>query len=643
MPPDAILDIRPRTTGDILDDAWRLYVAHGPRLLLLLTLFQVPAFCAILLLVTYTPADSPSMADHVWRLALAAACASLLPLTGIGSGACQEFLRGQAEGKPTKLRSCLRMALRNGVAHSTARAVMCLGGFVGLLLLLVPAGAIWIYGATVHALLADDKVPVRQRWSQLGREAMFDSAKAAGIVLSRVPLYLFAVVNLHIVVHLVLWVASNLAGFDISVLEVQLSVFSRSANPVYLLTLCLLAWLLLSPFFEASNFLLYLDTRVRREGLDILYQVQRLFALPERRKSVMGAVASALVGVVAGLCLLTSSAYADQPNPDGRLVAVRAARKDVSRIAEEVRVANPYTDGELVQGRLERVRMRLEQAFDRGGDQLAWFATAIADFGTRDQKMALGILANLQSQLALLEDSLTPRESGVANQRTRLSKDDVKNLLRKRSYEEAKSSTEKEDPHQDEIKEVEVKQEGGGNSSGGASGGMSGPAIGGAGLGEAGWMILFGMFLAVLVAGLVLLGIYLYKNRTRKPKEARVATEELTETNEPSLTEQPVAVLWQQAEKLAADGRYLDALRALYRAVLSLLHRRQMLRYESTRTNGEYVQEVRLSPTAPAPLREPFEHLTDLFERKWYGDRDCQADDFRNGLGLAEEIQKVIR
>ena len=73
------------------------------------------------------------------------------------------------------------------------------------------------------------------------------------------------------------------------------------------------------------------------------------------------------------------------------------------------------------------------------------------------------------------------------------------------------------------------------------------------------------------------------------------------------------------------------------------MHRRQLLRYESTRTNGEYVQEVRLAPQAPTALREPFERLTDLFERKWYGDRGCEPAEFREGHGLAEEIQGLVR
>ena len=98
------------------------------------------------------------------------------------------------------------------------------------------------------------------------------------------------------------------------------------------------------------------------------------------------------------------------------------------------------------------------------------------------------------------------------------------------------------------------------------------------------------------------------------------------------------AALFRQAEELAHAGRFKDASRSLYHAILSLLHRQQLLRYEVTRTNGEYVRQVRLSPTAPPGLHEPFSRLTTLFDDLWYGDRSCAASDYARCRGLAEEV-----
>ncbi len=635
MPSDRILDVRPRSTGEILDDAWRVYAADAPQLLLLLGLFHVPAFCALLLLVTYTANTPATWVDRLLMAALAALCAALLPLTGVGSGACQEFLRRRADNRPAPLLACLGAALRRGVEHSAARAVLFLGVIGGLLFLLLPGCAVWMYGGTVHALLSDDKVTPAQRWSQFGREAIFDAGKAACVVLCRLPLLLLTIINLHLLVLVTLWAAGNLGGFDVSVLQVQLS----EGNPPYLLSLILLAWLLLAPFHEAGNFLLYLDTRVRQEGLDLLYHVQRVFATPERAKAVVGA----LVGLLVGLSWFIAPAAAAPPKNETRLAAVRAGQQDVTRIADEIRATKTYLSGSRWETQLRAVGTRLSRAWGPDAGQLAWFASAIADFGSLDQQQALGVLSGLQDRLALLEDTMpaTEKPEGSAD-RPRPSKDDVKNLLRPRHYEEEPSSKPEEDPHKDEVKHPEIKHDGPGGGAGGGSGGVIAPGVGAAGFGQVAWMILLGLLIAVVVGALVFLGIHLYRNRSRKPKQPKSETEAAAET-EPPPHEQPVAVLWQQAEKLAQDGRYLDALRSLYRAVLSLLHRRQLLRYESTRTNGEYVQEVRLAPQAPAEVREPFERLTNLFERKWYGDRGCESAEFLEGRGLAEEIQSAVR
>ena len=73
------------------------------------------------------------------------------------------------------------------------------------------------------------------------------------------------------------------------------------------------------------------------------------------------------------------------------------------------------------------------------------------------------------------------------------------------------------------------------------------------------------------------------------------------------------------------------------------MHRQQLLRFEPTRTNGEYVQQVRLAAQAPPALHAVFQEFTALFERKWYGDRACDAAEFREARKVAEEIQALVR
>jgi hypothetical protein len=106
--------------------------------------------------------------------------------------------------------------------------------------------------------------------------------------------------------------------------------------------------------------------------------------------------------------------------------------------------------------------------------------------------------------------------------------------------------------------------------------------------------------------------------------------------------EQPAKHWRQQAEDLAGQGRFLEALRSLYLAVLSLLHRQNLLHYEPMRTNGEYVQQIRLAPQAPPNLHAAFEGLTGLFDLKWYGDQACDAAEYGRCRALVEDIQDQI-
>src|SRR5262245_22091299 len=109
------VEVRPRSTGEVLDDAWDLALADAPFLLLLSGLFQVPAFAALLVLL------STRGPDGFAQVLLPALVALLLPLTGLGSGACQELLRLRAEGRPAGVGACLRGAWARGPGAGARR------------------------------------------------------------------------------------------------------------------------------------------------------------------------------------------------------------------------------------------------------------------------------------------------------------------------------------------------------------------------------------------------------------------------------------------------------------------------------------------------------------------------------------------
>ena len=671
--------IRPRTTGELLDDAWRFYFADAPALLLLSAVFLAPAFAAVVVLTGLPAPANPVL----WLLAPLLPLALLVP-TGLGSGACQEWLRARAEGRPPSFFACLAAAFRRGLAHAAARTlvlsipllvfvsvVTCVGatlqlakaapgegcqpalGLMFRLVLLVVSGflAFSVYPllGPIHTFFASEKP---RSWADLGdyfRLARGDPGKSVLVTLTRAALLVLAVVNLHLLVLAGLWVLDSLAGLDAAFVGLQLTV----ADPVYDLALVLFAWLLLAPFFETSNFLLHVDARSRQEGLDLQVRVQRHFPTGERRR--VGALA-----LLAGVVWLAAGPARAETAYD----AAHAARQDVERVEKGVTAADSY-DGAHWQDELERTADQLEQA--GGRERFGWFRKAIEDVDGKPIKNvpkndALKALGDLDDRLALLEETLPRREGGPPVS----PKDDLKKRLQQpggrrpvvqpedeadRPKDQSGGNSKKagedqkpDDPQRDQKKPDDRQDQPKNEEDGRAHPALMGPgAVPGCGQGML--MLTAGLVLAVLLVGAVMF----IASRKKGPPPARPAAvpaktvQKTAAPHEPSPIERPVAELWREADELARNEKHLEAVRVLYLAVLSLLHRRQLLRFEPTRTNGEYIRQVRLAPAAPPPLHRVFQDFTNFFELKWYGDRACDGAEYRAVRKLAEEIEALVR
>jgi hypothetical protein len=94
-----------------------------------------------------------------------------------------------------------------------------------------------------------------------------------------------------------------------------------------------------------------------------------------------------------------------------------------------------------------------------------------------------------------------------------------------------------------------------------------------------------------------------------------------------------------QATELAAIGRHRDALRAVYLATLVALDRHRALSFDPTRTNWQYLGQLR-----DAAVRADFRELTRVFDRIWYGHEPADLRDVELCRMLAERmIQRVER
>jgi hypothetical protein len=651
------VDIRPRTLGENLDDAWRLAFADAPLLLLFNSLFLVPIFIVMLVLL------AQPVPSGLVQGVLPALAALLLPLTGLASAACQELFRCRAEEEPVVVRDCLTAALRHGVEHAAGRAVLLglvlpgpfllmysflpgtspivrfLGFLGGSLLTFLLSLPLWGACTSLHALLNAGAVRTGTLLRELLRDVAAAPGKAAALVFSRLSLLVLLAIELHLLGKVVLWIADNLAGFDTTMLEVQLAFLE---NPVYTTALFLLSWLLLTPFFEAGNFLLHMDIRARQEGLDLQYRVQRAFggAVPTQRWSRVGLV---LMGVMFAAHPLHAS--------EDMLETVRAARQDIETIRTEIEKAEPYPGGARWQGRLRALQAKLERAGGGDARRFRWFERAITDFGDRKKEDTLHILDDLHRRLSLLEEASMSSQQPAAQAREKRSPEDIKSLLRgsegrkeERDSSRQRIEDDRRESHREEVRREEARgrEQDAPHGGGGRAAPVSVPAASGGGLSFLGWLLLGGLALAVVVVG-----IFLYLTSPRSPRtpklETVVGTEKLqTENDTRQVVEESPATLWRQAETLAGAGQFREAVRVLYLAVLALLHRQHLIRFEPMRTNGEYVQQVRLSEQAPPELHEPFEGLTQRFEMAWYGERPCESGDYSDCRNLANKVQQLV-
>lgn len=129
---------------------------------------------------------------------------------------------------------------------------------------------------------------------------------------------------------------------------------------------------------------------------------------------------------------------------------------------------------------------------------------------------------------------------------------------------------------------------------------------------------------AILLAILIYNGYVLYKMR-RVPEESFV-------TLGPARTVTAAEVL-AEAQRLSAEGNYVDASRRLFLAALLLLEEKRNGRLRQSLTNTEYLHSFRTDW-----VRENLGVFVDLIDWKWYRHQSFDADDFRRCRTAFETI-----
>jgi Domain of unknown function (DUF4129) len=148
------------------------------------------------------------------------------------------------------------------------------------------------------------------------------------------------------------------------------------------------------------------------------------------------------------------------------------------------------------------------------------------------------------------------------------------------------------------------------------------------------------VFLAVLLAlAMAAVAVQAARRRQRHRTPAAVTAAPMTG---PAQDDDPLSRAsgqWESyARDLAAAGRFREAIRAWYHAVLVTLYRRGIVHYRKGRTNWEYIATI----PAATSWRPALVEMTSHFEREWYGRDRSSPEALADSQALARRLLRDL-
>ncbi|RKH52609.1 DUF4129 domain-containing protein [Corallococcus aberystwythensis] len=529
-------------------------------------------------------------------------------LRGVGQGAAchyvQEVLLG-AKAEPSVGQS-LRAALARlpslfiAVAYLAFFNVLTVAFSMGIATLLLSAQGVG-YAATMQGRGSPLKL------YSVGSRLLGPSRGTATAVRWLMGVQVLVFLNLHVGLNFLLYLGRQLVGIDLTFAE----RFASLDNPPWLVFLAATTFALFEPLRAATATLLLVDGRVRQEGLDLLAAVQQL---PER-STKRGALASK--GVAAALLVATGLLLA-APSP---VEAAPEAAAPVDRKAVRARLVKVATTCELP----EQVEGPALQGFDaldaRETAKLERFVRRLEQQAYDDE--------DCESAAVTLEEGLaqvSATAEAQARADARAATDRARSILARPEFQErpAKAAA---DPKEEEVPPPEsswwrrfidklgewLKELFKRNDPQPRSRDTALPLSGGA---AANVLVVALVALTLAVLGVVVVSVLRRKRENSGPAlEVRTLdAAALADKPDHALSRPPEG--WAHlADALAAKGEYREAVRNLYLALLSRLHRDGAIHYDETLSNWDYLRAFRGRPEVKAPFRE----LTRRFDFAWYG------------------------
>ncbi|WP_375746106.1 DUF4129 domain-containing protein [Corallococcus interemptor] len=534
-------------------------------------------------------------------------------LRGVGQGAAchyvQELLLG-AKAEPS-VRQSLRAALEKlpslfiAVAYLAFFNVLTLTFSLGIALFLLSAQGVG-YAATMQGRGSPLKLYT------LGSRLLGPSRGTATAVRWLMGVQVLVLLNLHVGLNFLLYLGRKLVGIDLTFAE----RFASLDNPPWLVFLVATTFALFEPLRAATATLLLVDGRVRQEGLDLLAAVQQL---PERSAKRGGLTSK---GVAAALLLATGLLLAAP-------ASVEAAPEAATRQALRARLEKVATECELPE-QVEGTALRDFDALDaRETAKLERFVRRLEQlaFDDEDCETAAVTLESGLTQVSATAEAQARADARAATDRARA-------ILARPEFQERPEKAPAERKEEDVPPEASwwrrfidklgewlrdfFKR----NTPQPQSRDTALPLSGGA---AANALVVMLVALTLAVLGVVAVSVLRRKREGAGPalEVSTVDAAALAGNPDHALSRPPEG--WAHlADALAAKGEYREAVRNLYLALLSRLHRDGAIHYDETLSNWDYLRAFRGRPEVKAPFRE----LTRRFDFAWYGNAPVGADGY---------------
>ncbi len=269
---DILLELSPMGVIELVDGGLEMCSRHFGALVMLVLPGYLLLGAGVLLLASFAELPPPVFSSVPFYYLLAIGIAFLLLVSHIGHGAGVYYLYRAETGQPVSAGEAMFRALQKGGSLMTAAAVAYALAGLGALLCIVPGVAAFsLFALCGPVVMVEDAghISALKRGYRMLRESAGRAFKSYLLVAA---LWFVGMLSLHGMIHIGLLMSRGLLGVDAGLLA---NAFALS-NFTYFAFLSIVVLLGTSLLMCAMSVLLYIDVRMRTEGIDIERKIEML-------------------------------------------------------------------------------------------------------------------------------------------------------------------------------------------------------------------------------------------------------------------------------------------------------------------------------------------------------------------------------